>query len=281
MKNIAVVSNLTKEFALQDTKKIVSQLQRYGAHIFVDKKGIEGAEYVESKEELFEQAELVVVLGGDGTLLSVARKVAKYKIPLLGINLGRLGFLVELERDETEKMQRLFTGDYEVEDRIMLAARVVRDGKVCFSSYALNDVVVTKGALSRMVHLNLSVDDQFVSKYHADGVVVSTPTGSTAYSLSAGGPVVSPEIGVIIVTPICPHSLTSRPVIVSDCKKVEIKVDFFDEEEVMLTLDGQEGFQLSQGDEILVTKSRYHTKLIRLSKPSFFDRLNRKLSERK
>lgn len=278
-KTLFIFAKRTRELAIGETKKIAAYLKGFGCTLYIDLPDIPDAEYCISPEDIVPRADLLIVLGGDGSLLGVARRFAKFNKPILGINLGRLGYLVELEKNNIHALERLFDGDYRTEDRIMLDAKVYRHGKAVFSGCALNDAVVTKGALSRMVHLTMSVDERLVNQYHADGVVIATPTGSTAYSMSAGGSVVSPELEVILLTPICPHALTCKPIIVSDRSTVRIDADFVDAEEVVLTLDGQEGFRLSPGDYIEITKSDYKTRLVRLTERNFFRILKQKLEE--
>lgn len=281
MKRIAVVSNPTRDVNLVHTREIIAKLSEYDAQLTADQPYLEGAAYVPNKHELFKNADIVIVLGGDGTLLSVAKYSAMYEVPMLGLNLGRLGFLVELERDETEKFEKIINGDYRIEDRIMLDARVTRRGETIFEETALNDIIVSKGNISKMVHLTLSVDGTYANDYFADGLIVSTPTGSTAYSLSAGGPVVEPRLNAMIITPICPHTITSRPMVIADDQRAEIYVDRYHNEDVVLNYDGKDGPALLNGDIVTVTRAQKPTKLIRLENNSFFNLLNRKLSERK
>ncbi len=280
MKKIAVVSNPTRDMGLVHTKEIIRKLSEYDVLITSDQPYLEGTAYVPDKHELFKNADVVIVLGGDGTLLSVAKYSAMYEVPILGLNLGRLGFLVELERDETNEFSKIINGDYRIEDRIMLNVKVTRHSQTVFEATALNDVIVSKGNISKMVHLTLAVDGTYVSDYYADGLIVSTPTGSTAYSLSAGGPVVEPRLNAMIITPVCPHTITSRPMVIADDQKAEICVDIYHNEDVVLNFDGNDGPALLNGDIVTVTKAEKPTKLIRLANSNFFDILNKKLSER-
>lgn len=279
MKKLFIFAKRTKELEIDQTKKIIRHLKNFDCKLYIDLPEIPEAEFVAEPESVILKMDFLIVLGGDGSLLGVARRYAPYNKPILGINLGRLGYLVELERNNIDALAMLFQQNFRIEKRIMLDAKVFRNEKIVFSGIALNDAVVTKGALSRMVHLAMTVDDQLVNQYHADGVVIATPTGSTAYSMSAGGSVVSPELEVILLTPICPHALTCKPIIVSDKQKIRIDADFTDAEEVMLTLDGQEGFQLLPGDFIEITKSGFSTQLIRLTERNFFRILKQKLEE--
>ncbi len=278
-KNIFVFAKRTKDLELDQTCKIIAFLQKFDCRLYIDLQDIPGAEFIAFPETVVQDMDFLIVLGGDGSLLGVARRFAAYNKPILGINLGRLGYLVELEKNNLDAITQLFRGDYRIENRIMLDAKVIRGKQTVFSGIALNDAVVTKGALSRMIHLSMTVDNQLVNQYHADGVVIATPTGSTAYSMSAGGSVVSPELEVFLLTPICPHALTCKPIIVSDRQTVRIDADFVDDEEVILTLDGQEGFRMAPGDYIEITKSKFYIQLIRLTQRNFFRILKQKLEE--
>ena len=278
---IAIVSNPARDRDLKESKKTAEKLINLGVHILTDKEEIEGAELIKDTDMLFKEADMVIVIGGDGTLLLAAQYGAKYDVPLLGMNMGRLGFLVELEKDDTDLYEKIVKGEFTTESRMMLCAKVEREGKVVYSGDALNDIVISKGALSKMINLEIKIDGVTASDYFADGLILATPTGSTAYSLSAGGPVVAPAIEAIVVTPVCAHTVTSRPLVISDRQKTEITVKIHHNEDVLLSRDGAECVPLCDGDKITVTKSDKRVKLIRCSDRSFFDVLNKKLSERK
>lgn len=231
-------------------------------------------------EEIFSIADVIIVLGGDGTLLNIARQSASYNVPLLGINLGHLGFLTEVEAEDMySALEIIISGEYEIEKRMMLVATVEKDGIQLEKSIALNDVGITKGPFSRIISLGIYINDNFVDLYSADGVIISTPTGSTAYSLSAGGPIVSPDLKVLIITPICPHTLHSRSIVVSNEDVVKIEV-CQNNTEVMLTLDGQQGYKVKSGDIVTVRQSQFFTNLVKLKDRSFFQVLRQKMSER-
>lgn len=221
----------------------------------------------------------VLVLGGDGTLLTMARKLAPLGIPLLGINLGHLGFLTGIELSGLEQgLDALIKGDIQLENRMMLEAEVRREDAEPEVFFALNDMVITKGAFSRMIRLTISVSGQYVETYPADGVIVSSPTGSTAYCLSAGGPIVSPELEAMILTPICPHNLYSRPMVISPNEEIRISM-ITQGVEAMLTVDGQQGVLLKHGDVVAVRKAPFYTRLVRLKNRTFFEVLRDKLQE--
>ena len=228
-------------------------------------------------EEWPEQVDLVIVLGGDGTLLNTVRQL-RGDIPILGVNLGHLGFLTELEMPELFcELPRILGGEYRIDERLMLEAVVLRGDKQVTSLTALNDVVVTKRALARLVRINLRVNDDYVDEYHADGIIISTPTGSTAYSLSAGGPLVSPNLDALVVTPICPHTLYSRSLVVSATDTVSVSLP----SPGWLSADGQTGYNLEANDCVLVRQCEFRAHLVRRPDWSFYDVLRRKLKEGK
>ncbi|HHW06539.1 MAG TPA: NAD(+)/NADH kinase [Clostridia bacterium] len=221
----------------------------------------------------------IFVLGGDGTLLSVARRVAPVGIPILGINLGNLGFLTSIELSGLKDgLDSLIRQGIHVEERMMLEAEVVRADAPPELFYALNDMVITKGAFARMIRLTVSFSGQYVDTFPADGVIVSSPTGSTAYCLSAGGPIVSPDLEAMIVIPICPHNLYSRPMVISPTEEVSISI-VTQGVEAMLTVDGQYGVHLKSRDKVTVRKAPFYTRLVRTKDRTFFSVLREKLQE--
>ncbi len=229
-----------------------------------------------SREDLPEGADLVIVLGGDGTLLSAARWIGGRDIPLFAVNLGHLGFLTSIKLEDLyPELERALTGEHRIGRRRMVDCALVRNNETIASYSALNDVVITKSELARMIDLDTHVDSHFVAAYKADGLIISTPTGSTAYSLSAGGPVIFPSVAALCMTPICPHMLTNRPVIVPD--KSVIQILNHGEDGTYLTIDGQVGKPLLKGDRIVCRSSDKTIQLIRPPKALFFDVLREKL----
>jgi len=223
-----------------------------------------------------EEVDLILTLGGDGTLLGAARQTAGKGIPILGINLGQLGFLTDLEMtDLFPCLEKLIEGDYEVESRMMLNVQILRDGIPVNKLTAFNDAVISKGPISRIIRLETYVGGDYMATYRADGIIVASPTGSTAYSLSAGGPIVNPQLELMIVTPICPHTLHARPFILSDQQEIRI-IMRSDTSEVILTIDGQVGFPLLKDDNIVICKADVYTKLVKVKKRSFSDVLRQK-----
>jgi NAD+ kinase len=237
---------------------------------------------VADKAALVTEVDLVVVLGGDGTLLSMADciSVSGRDIPILGVNFGSLGFLTEITLPELySSLEAALSGRAHIEERMMLNSTTMRRGERFAGAVALNDVVVTKAARSRMIDLSVSVGDEFLTRVKADGLIVATPTGSTAYNLSAGGPIVQPSLDAIILTPIAPHTLTNRPIVIPATATSMVRVQPIMEErdEIFVTFDGQAGFQLKDGDEIRICRADRPTRLIRPSTRSYFGVLREKL----
>ena len=229
-------------------------------------------------EEIPKQVDLIIVLGGDGTLISVARLIGELNVPIVGVNLGRLGFLTEITRDELpEMLERLINDDYQISDRMMLDSFIHRNGQVIGQYTVLNDVVINKGALARIIDMETYIDGRRLSTYRADGMIVSTPTGSTGYSLAAGGPIICPEINSLLISPICPHMLTNRPIVVRSRSVIEIVVKF-ENDVVFFTADGQVGRKLLPGDRVEVRRSESRTRLASSPSKDYFDILRTKLS---
>jgi len=228
------------------------------------------------RPELPAQSDLLLVLGGDGTLLSMARLVGDLGVPILGVNLGGLGFLTALTVDELiPALEAYLRGELVIEERMLLEARVFRQGERLGEYSALNDVVITKSAMSRIIRLEVAVDGDFATGYRADGLIVSTPTGSTAYCLSAGGPIVYPTMDAIVLTPICSHTLTNRPIVLPATQRIAITL--LTDQDVMLTLDGQVGFSLRMEDTVEVRRAAARTRLLRFPQKHFFSVLRAKL----
>ena len=230
-----------------------------------------------TRAELAAQSDLLLVLGGDGTLLAAAREAAPRGIPILPINLGSLGFLTSFTLQELyPALEETLAGRLTASERLMLHAALIRDGKTIDDQRVLNEVVINKGALARMIEVRLTIDTDFVCRYRADGLIVATPTGSTAYSLSAGGPIVHPNVESIIVTPICPHTLSDRPIVVDDKCCVELNLTG-PAESVYLTLDGQKGVQMESGDKVRIFRAEERLKLIQPMRKSYYEILRNKL----
>jgi len=251
-------------------------LEKRGVKVYADEQTVHQTNRNDlflSGEEIPSKVDLVIVLGGDGTMLSVVRKVANRNVPMLGINFGSLGFLTEVPRDRMiPVLEDIFEGNFREEQRMKIDVQVIRNNKAINLFQALNDAVINKGALARIIDIEVFVGYQLLSNYKADGLIISTPTGSTAYSLSAGGPIMVPTKWGLLVTPICPHTLTHRPVVLDANDQVKIKM--VDGEDVMLTVDGQTGQPLLHGDEVIVKRSDHVTRLIFPLHQSFFQVLD-------
>lgn len=279
MKTVAILSNQRKDRDFIIAKKVFEILKGKFDIISSANMKIDGIKYV-SESTLLKSADALIVLGGDGTIIRTARMVCKKQIPILGINMGHLGFLAEIEKSNIEKyLNKFIEGEYVLEKRSMLYASVERNGQRVAKFNALNDVVISCTSFKRMVDLELFVDSVKIDEYSADGVILSTPTGSTAYSLSAGGPIIDSTLDVTVITPICPHLLTARPIIVPNEKLIKVRIREKTSRHSMLTIDGQEGFDLEHGDVVKVCNSNYKTTLIKISDKSFYDVLKYKLSE--
>ena len=228
---------------------------------------------------LYEEADAVIVLGGDGSLLDAARHAAPLGKPLLGVNLGHLGYMTELELTDLDKLSRLFDGQFTLDRRAMLDIAVrTEQGGVKAESFALNDAVLSNGSVARIVDLELYEGGQKVCAYRADGLIVATPTGSTAYSMSAGGPVTDPHLRCLCVTPVCPHSLSARPIVFGDDAVLEIKNVCQREKMLYLTVDGRINYEVYRGDVVRLTRSAVETKLIRLNDGGFYEKLQKKMN---
>ena len=232
-------------------------------------------------ESMYAEADVLIVLGGDGTILEAARRAAHRGTPILGINLGRLGYMAELEMGELDQLSRLVTGEYELEQRSMLRVELYADNELRSFCYALNDAVISNGSVSRMIDLELSEGGVPVTTYRADGLIVATPTGSTAYSMSAGGALVDPRVPCFCVAPICPHSFIARPMIFPDSSVLEVRNICAREKMLYLTVDGRMNFELYRNQVVRVTKSDLQTNLIRLKHSGFYRKLRQKMTDSK
>jgi len=229
------------------------------------------------KTHLVGQADALLVLGGDGTILSAARLAAERSIPILGVNMGGLGFLTEVRLDALyASLDRVFANDFVLDERLMLQTHVHRHGETVARGVVLNDIVISKGTLARMIELRIAIQGQFVTNLRADGLIVSTPTGSTAYSLSAGGPIINPAVKALILTPISPHTLTHRPLIVPENVEIDVTLTSKDDG-AMATLDGQVGIAMAQGDTAVIQTTNHRTKLIRFPESHYYEVLREKL----
>jgi len=285
MKRIGIISKKNKPEAVAIAKDLVEWLRPKKIEVYIEEE-IEkllsptlSEVYWKSikREDIPTDIEMIVILGGDGTLLSVARQVWNKNIPILGVNLGGLGFLTEITLNELYSvLERVIRDDFEIDEREVLNVGVVRRGRRIAEFVVLNDAVVNKGALARIIDLETTINGEYLSTFRSDGLIISTPTGSTAYNLSAGGPIVYPSLHTIIITPICPHTLTIRPIIIPDDVKIRTLLKSRDEE-VTLTLDGQQGFTLEFEDVVEVEKAEGRILLIKSPYRHYFELLREKL----
>ncbi|HOJ71541.1 MAG TPA: NAD(+)/NADH kinase [Syntrophorhabdaceae bacterium] len=278
MKKIHIVCKRKKDDAIKLAGNIIN-LYGKDMEIYLDEESARFLNF-ENKVELEhvgEGADLIIVLGGDGTMLAVARYLKGQDVPILGVNLGGLGFLTEISVEEMPIMlEKVVSGQYKTSTRIMLDVSVIRAGGKVFEFSVLNDAVITKDALARIIDIEVYVNSVYLTTYKADGLIFSTPTGSTGYSLSAGGPILYPSLKNIIVTPICPHMLTNRPIIIPEDVSMMAVLKSMNER-VVLTIDGQIGFPLEYRDEVVVKKSPHTVRLIKSSFRGYFEILREKL----
>ena len=287
MKKIAIVTNFNISDKANAALKVTNYLLKFGCKILVSQyskekvlamKNYRGNIYFLPIEKLYDEADLVIALGGDGTILDCAKKMAKRGKPILGINLGHLGYMAELEMDELAALSKIIDGDYTLDERAMMDIEVInREGSVKYKSFALNDAVISNGSVSKIINLELYAEDSLVTTYRADGLIVSTPTGSTAYAMSAGGSIADPKVKCKLVTPICPHSFIARQLIFSDETNLKIKNVSVREKSLMLTLDGKSNCELFKDDVVSITKSDSTVQLVRVKDCSFYDILSQKM----
>ncbi len=280
MKSAAVISKPSKPELQQLAPELLRWFRARNYQVWLDRETgayVGGCPVIDREEIVSKHPDFVVVLGGDGTLLAAARAVAEGGIPILGVNLGSLGFLTEVPLDELyPTLEALDANRCAVESRSLLHCNLMREGKLVAHYDALNDAVVTKTAIARLAEFDLFIDGDFVTNYKGDGLIISTPTGSTAYSLAAFGPILMPNADTFVITPVAPHSLTHRPLVVRDSARIEVEIKCADEE-VFLSIDGQVGMPVRNSDRLVCRKSGHSVKLLRLRERSFFDVLRTKL----
>jgi len=282
IRTVGIISKPNSAAAASIVPVLIEWLRERGMAVRIDEQtalyaGAGGSSSGIPRDEVPEGCDLVIVLGGDGTLLAAARAIGRRETPLFPVNLGGLGFLTAITIDELyPELERAFRGEHRIAKRKLLATEVVRGGQVVAAYEALNDAVLTKAAIARMIDLDAHVDQQFVCAYKADGLIISTPTGSTAYSLSAGGPIIFPSVPAICITPICPHMLTNRPVLVPETSVIRV-ISRTPGESVFLTIDGQVGNPIREGDTLVCRSSDYTLRLVRPPHMMFFDVLRQKL----
>ena len=278
--SVGIIYKHHHEPARIEAEKLKDWFKQKGIKVFSEEMKTKGSLDGSCKESMVipKTVDWVVVLGGDGTLLGAARRVGRFGSPILGVNLGGLGFLTGIPFERLYPViEMMINGRLEVESRVMLETKVLRKGKVVCRFEVLNDVVINKGTLARIIDLDVAINEEFLTTFRADGLIISTPTGSTAYNLAAGGPILYPTMETFILTPICPFTLTNRPIIIPDTSVIQIKMKNKSEETVVLTFDGQVGFDLYYDDKVIIRKSEKKIKLFRPPDHSYFKILRTKL----
>jgi len=278
--SVGIIYKHHHEPARIEAEKLKDWFKQKGIKVFSEEMKTKGSLDGSCEESMVipKTVDWVVVLGGDGTLLGAARRVGRFGSPILGVNLGGLGFLTGIPSERLYPViEMMINGRLEIESRVMLETKVLRKRKVVCRFEVLNDVVINKGTLARIIDLGVAINEEFLTTFRADGLIISTPTGSTAYNLSAGGPILYPTMETFILTPICPFTLTNRPIIIPDTSVIQIKIKNESEEAVLLTFDGQVGFDLYYDDKVIIRKSEKKIKLFRPPDHSYFNILRTKL----
>lgn len=281
MRRIAVIPNKQRDVEYTNTKKLIALLAGRAKVLMheAEEIRIDGAEYIDA-ETMYKNADLAIVLGGDGSILSVAEPLSKANVPILGINLGHLGFLAAIEPENmAEAVDALLAGEYRIEKRSMLHAEFARKGRANASFDALNDIVISRASFTKLLSLQVYTDGALLDEFVADGVIISTATGSTAYSLSAGGPILAPELSAMLITPICPHNMQSRPIVMPFGHTLSVKVVRKDCEGTFISCDGKSICTMTENDILHIEKSAYETSIIQMDSKSFYATLKDKLNK--
>lgn len=276
---VAVIPNLDKRGSSDTVEKMASFFKECGIKAYLpDNICCSGYEHA-PEDKLYEIADVIITIGGDGTIIRFAKRAARDGKPVLGINAGRVGYLANIEQNEYKLLKKLKSGEYSVEERMMIYITAVENGKIVGQFDALNDAVITSGYMSRIIDVTASVDGGDVISYHADGLIAATPTGSTAYSMSAGGPVIDPTMNCVCLTPICSHTLTAKPILVGGEKTIKLKAFSKKRTDIHLSVDGRKVINIKPYTELYITKSSSNVKLIRLNDRSFYKTLSLKFRD--
>lgn len=279
MKKVVLTPNPYRDRDFRNAKAAKAVLEEYGIEVVVClpfdvDKSFEAPNTLEICDDMdaaLSGADMMICLGGDGTILHTSKAATKAGVPVLGINIGTLGFIAELEGSEINLLRKIAEGEFEIERRKMLDISVIREGAVVQREFCLNDAVITKGAVARVVRLSVMCDNVPAMEFGGDGLIVATPTGSTAYSLSAGGPIVEPDARVILITPICAHDIQSRCIVASDNRVITVRLDRSSKRNAFLSVDGGRAFRLGNGDLVKIRRSNFETKLVRVKDRSFYE----------
>lgn len=279
MNKIGIIAKTQRSYPVKVVIDLIQWLKDKEVEVFFDEETAAaiGLESHYKRSEVISKIEFLIVLGGDGTFLSAARSVGEKSVPIMGVNMGGLGFLTEVTCEEIYPvLARVLNGNFETKERLLLDIIILREGKNIAKHKVLNDVVVNKGALARIIDLEVKINNKFVTSYRSDGLIISTPTGSTAYSLAAGGPIVYPSVRAMILAPICPFNLTNRPIIIPDDVIIKVKLAT-NTEDVHITFDGQVGLDMKYQDVMEITRSKVGIKLIKVPEKSHYEILRKKL----
>ncbi len=284
MKKVVLNPNPSRDVGLECTKKVADFFKKHSVKAYIPS-DIPGAEktgaVLSDFSDALKDADMIISFGGDGSLLDTANEVAELNIPVLGINIGRIGYMAELESNEIEQLKKVLDGDYQIEERMRLDVAVIRNDETIYKRTALNDAVIMKTGRQWTVDMDMFADEMFISHYSGDGVIIATPTGSTAYSLSAGGPIIDPLSKNITITPVCAHALTAKPIVLSYKRTIKLCAKSSQNSVIAVSIDGDDGFELMHGDYVKIKKARETTKLIHVKDTNFYDVLYSKLSDRR
>ncbi len=284
MKKVLLNPNPSRDINLDCTRNVAEFFNQNGIDVSILANSIDfdiDWAKVEPIEKAVINADMMISFGGDGTMLDTANIACRYDIPVLGINIGRIGYMAELEATEIEYLKNVLDGDYKIEDRMMLDVCVKRNNETIYDETALNDAVIFKNGVSWTVDMDIYADNMFISHYSGDGIIIATPTGSTAYSLSAGGPIIDPASKNITITPVCTHALTAKPIVLFHERVVNIVPRTKENDAIEVSVDGDVGVKLAKGDVLTIKKSDRMTKLIHVKNTNFYDVLYTKLSDRR
>ncbi len=284
MKKIMMHPNPLRDIEFKTTRRIARFLSERGVLVTIPEEIVANSDGVLKSlpfDKAVSDADMIVSLGGDGSILHAAKKAAELSVPILGVNVGHMGYMAELEADDIDLFDDILSEKFSVEERMMIDVAIRRNNEVIYKTFGLNDVVISRTDKIKIIDLDIYADKFFISRYCGDGVIIATPTGSTAYSMSAGGPIVDPITNNIIITPLCSHSLTAKPIILAPERTVSVQAISDTNEAIGVSIDGGEPIKLLYGDQILICKSKYLTKLIRVKNKNFYDILCTKLLERR
>ena len=277
IKTVGVVVKPNHTEAWRTAAELAAWLEARSIEVFTEKESQDSGLKTVSADEFKERADLIVILGGDGTMISSARLLGDCGVPVLGINYGSLGYLTEFRFEEMlPAIESVLAGNYEIDPRVMLDVQLERQSETLSSNRILNEVVINRAVLAKIIEVEITLDGQFVNSFRADGIIVATPTGSTAYSLSAGGPILYPSMNAVVITPVCPFTLTNRPIVIPDNAEIRLRLKS-ESEGVALTLDGQVGYQMKTEDCVVIRKSNTSFNLVKPPNRNYFDVLRNKL----